>query len=753
LENLMPYVLLSVQLLLAVVATVFVVSGADDFFIDVFHFVRRAYRRWFVMPKYEGLTERHLLLPAEQPIALMIPAWDESTVIGRMLENTLRTLTYANYHVFVGTYPNDRATQREVEAVREHFDNVHRIVCPEHGPTSKADCLNWIYQGIKVFEKEAGIRFEAFVIHDSEDILHPLSFKMFNYLIPRKDMVQLPVLPLEPRWWEMTGGHYMDEFAENHSKDLVVRERLAGVIPSAGVGCAFSRRGFDLVAAGNQNQLFNVDSVTEDYDFGFRLKEYGLQEVFVRHAIDRTTVRRNWRGERREVTVRELIATREFFPDRFRDAVRQKSRWVVGIALQGWVNLGWRGGGWTKYMLVRDRKAPFTNVANILGYVVVLAILALWAAPRIWPGSYRYPPLVERGGLLWYLVLVATFFLLVRLVQRVAFVGRLYGARQALLSVPRQLWGNVINFCASIRALWLFGRFVVLKEPIGWDKTAHQFPSEAQLQSFRRRLGDLLLEKRYVTLSQLDEALQRQEEEGRPLGRVLLEMGLVEEDSIVQVLGQQLQLDTRQIDPYKIRSQVLALLPREVAIRHGLFPLEVRQGGRLVVAADRPLRLEEVVEVEQKIDRPIEVVLSATSDIAFAIKRGYGRPELAEHTDIHGSPLGQLLLQQGLVTEDQLREALRKQRRSYRRLGEVLVEEKILRPEVLEQAVERHQAEGMGRGRLGDFLVQQGYLGLEVLERALELQQKRFQRLGDVVVEMGLITRRQLADVLRERPA
>jgi adsorption protein B len=266
-------------------------------------------------------------------------------------------------------------------------------------------------------------------------------------------------------------------------------------------------------------------------------------------------------------------------------------------------------------------------------------------------------------------------------------------------------------------------------------------------------LGDLLLEKRYLTLSQLDEALKRQEEDGRPLGRILMEMGLVEEDSIVQVLGQQLQLDTRQIDPYKIRSQVLALLPREVAIRHGLFPLEVRQGGRLVVAADRPLRLEEVVEVEQKIDRPIEVVLSATSDIAFAIKRGYGRPELAEHTDIHGSPLGQLLLQQGLVTEDQLREALRKQRRSYRRLGEVLVEEKILRPEVLEQAVERHQVEGLGRGRLGDFLVQQGYLGLEALERALELQQKRFQRLGDVVVEMGLITRRQLADVLRERPA
>lgn len=747
-ETVMPWLLVGVKALLVFVAGVFVLSGADDFFIDVFHLVRRAYRRWVVMRRYERLTERHLLLPSEQPIALLIPAWDEAAVIRRMLENTLRTLNYANYHVFVGTYPNDRATQREVEAVREHFDNVHRIVCPEDGPTSKADCLNWTYQGIKLFEKDHDMRFEAFVVHDSEDILHPLSFKMFNYLIPRKDMIQLPVLPLEPRWWKLTGGHYVDEFAETHSKDLVVRERLAKVIPSAGVGCAFSRRAFDVVAADNRNQLFNVDSVTEDYDFGFRLREYGLEAVFVRHAIDRTVVRRNWRGQRREKTVPELIATREFFPDRFGAAVRQKARWVVGIALQGWVSLGWRGSGWTKYMLVRDRKALITNMANVLGYVVALAIVALWAVRWIQPDAYRYPPLVPWGGWLWYLVLVATFFLVVRVIQRAAFVGKLYNVRQALLSVPRLLWGNLINFCASVRAFWLFARYLVTREPIGWDKTAHQFPSEAQLQSFRRSLGDLLLERRFVTLAQLDAALRRQEEDRRPLGRILIEMGLVEEDGIVQVLGQQLQLDTREIDPYKIRSQVLRLLPRDVAIRYGLFPLEVRPGGRLVVGTDRPLSLDEVQEIERLIDRPIEIVLSATSDIAFATQRGYGRSELLDETNVHGSLLGQRLLQAGLVDEEQLKEALRQQRRSYRRLGEVLVEEKLLTAEQLHEAVERHQNAGHRHERLGTFLVREGYLDLETLERALDLQQKRFRRLGDVVVEKGLVSRGQLGELL-----
>jgi bacteriophage N4 adsorption protein B len=43
-------------------------------------------------------------------------------------------------------------------------------VCPKDGPTNKAGCLNWVYAGIKHFEKENGITFEIFVMNDSEDL-------------------------------------------------------------------------------------------------------------------------------------------------------------------------------------------------------------------------------------------------------------------------------------------------------------------------------------------------------------------------------------------------------------------------------------------------------------------------------------------------------------------------------------------------------------------------------------------------------
>ena len=51
---------------------------------------------------------------------------------------------------------------------------------------------------------------------------------LFNYLVDRKDLIQLPVYPFERKWHDFTSAHYMDEFAELHGKDILVREALAG---------------------------------------------------------------------------------------------------------------------------------------------------------------------------------------------------------------------------------------------------------------------------------------------------------------------------------------------------------------------------------------------------------------------------------------------------------------------------------------------------------------------------------------------
>lgn len=528
---------------LAITAVCFLISGLDDLFVDVYYYGWKLYRRLYVAGKYAPLTEEDLRKPEEKPIAIMVPAWHEHVVIASMLEHTLRTLDYRNYEIFVGTYPNDEATMMAVASVQEHDPRVHRIVCPHDGPTNKADCLNWVTEGIRVYEKTANKQFEIFVMHDSEDIAHPLALKLMNYLIPRIDMVQLPVTPLEVPWRNFTAGTYLDEFAEFHGKDLLVRERVASMVPSAGVGTGFSRQAFDELASKTRNQLFNVETLTEDYDIGFRLKELARKSIILQFRIERAQIVRAGLFRKREKVkrVREWVTTREFFPMRFRDAVRQKSRWIVGIVFQGWHRLGWRGGVGMRYMLWRDRKALLGNFINIVGYVLVFAIFGtyLYNAIAHPEASSYFPVLVRKGTWTWYVVLAVTVLMCHRVLQRAIAVYRFAGWGQALLSIPRLVWGNVLNFAAVSRASWQFLKWSITGEKIAWAKTDHAFPDEKQLVEFRRKLGDLLLENRLVSMSQLTHALRIQKETGELLGEVLTRLGYIEQDHLHSTLRMQ----------------------------------------------------------------------------------------------------------------------------------------------------------------------------------------------------------------------
>lgn len=479
--DVVPFLLIGVKLILIVVSVVFFVSGLDDLFIDVLFLVRRLYRYFRVRPWITPLTLEVLRRKPEQPVAVLIPAWHEAGVIGRMLINALRTIEYRDYHIFVGTYPNDPATQHEVVQVAASASRVHCVVCPHDGPTCKADCLNALYQATVAYEIEHGTRFEIFAMHDAEDWPHRLSLKLFNFLVPRKDLVQLPVLPLPTRWWDFTSGHYIDEFAESHFKNMSVREALSGTVPSAGVGTAFSRGALETLATHNSNQVFNTESLTEDYEIGFRMRRYGLKEIFVLQALP------------------DPVAVRAYFPSTYRAAVNQKSRWILGITMQGWRNIGWTGHFWTDYMLFRDRKTLLTSLANVLGYLAAVPVIAIWVLGKLFVDSYRYPSLVREGSWLYWLIVVDTAFLGLRLFARAWSVYCCYDLKQGLLAIPRQVWGNFINFGAALRAISVFTSSALTGKPIAWGKTDHTFPTENEIASMAP--GALSRRRGFQTLS------------------------------------------------------------------------------------------------------------------------------------------------------------------------------------------------------------------------------------------------------------
>ncbi|QMW24631.1 glycosyl transferase family protein [Sandaracinobacteroides saxicola] len=436
----LPALLLNELLWLTAIAVL--LSGLDDLAVDLVWLSRRLWRR--------------LPLPPAAPLrhAIFVPAWDEAAVIGAMLGSLSATLDHPDWRLFVGCYPNDPATRAAIAGVAD--PRISCIMCRRPGPTTKADCLNHLWRAMRAVETAEQRRFDCIVLHDAEDVIHPAELRTFDAaLATGLAMVQLPVEPLPDATARWIGGHYLDEFAEAHAKELPVRGALGAPVPSAGVATAIRRDVLDRIASA-PDAPFDQDSLTEDYELGHRLHRAGHRAALVRVRV-----------------AGALVSTREYFPATLDAALRQKSRWLLGIALTGWDRLGWRGGVAARWMLLRDRKSLYTAVVGMLAYG--LAIILLLQAPLA--ALLGHDALIAQlSPALHALLAINTALLGWRLLVRAAFATHAAGWREGLRSVPRAVVGNAINALAALRAVQRYRTLRASGETARWDKTIHRFP-------------------------------------------------------------------------------------------------------------------------------------------------------------------------------------------------------------------------------------------------------------------------------------
>jgi adsorption protein B len=562
----------------------FIFSGLDDLFFDVWYWLRTC-RRYFKRRQYPPLTYEKLADHPEQMIAILVPCWHEANVIGTMLKHNVYSIDYQNYMIFVGVYPNDPDTTQEVQRIADNLSHVHCVMGEKPGPTNKAENLNQIYQAMCAYEKLHDMSFQIIVFHDSEDIIHPLSFKLYNYLIPRKDMIQIPIFPLNVSLWNFTHWLYADEFSENHTKNIVVRESIKAHVPSAGVGTAFSRRVIDIIKVEGAVGPFSTDSLTEDYRTSLMIRLRNFKQIFVTQHV----LRMQWkpRGLLRKGYVqqvhKEMIATRAMFPTEYKKAVRQKARWIIGIVFQEWEHSPWPKEWRVRYSLSHDRKAFMTHFINGFGYLVFLFWLLYSLFTRIDPS---YPSLQEQFNMhpwIWWIVVSVTSIMIERMIQRMIAVRRIYSWLPAILSIPRTFYGNVLNMHSVLRAYRVYFTDISLKKTQEksptWDKTEHYFPGSHVLTPFRRRLGDLLLESGEITHEQLNKAILEQQKTGDRIGQVLCKMQVMTKKSLTEWLAKQYNIG---LFPKSMLDDVMQeyepVLPKKTAKwlkKYGLTPLFV----------------------------------------------------------------------------------------------------------------------------------------------------------------------------------
>lgn len=437
---------------LVVLGLVYLASGFDDLFIDLVALFGRLTPKRLTREEIKTIRE----LP-EKKIGIIVPAWDEGDIIERMLHGNIARIDYKNYHIFVGVYPNDPVTIEAAKRVQEKYPFVVPVINYKNGPTSKGQILNYVIETAKRLETETGIHFDAFLMQDAEDLIHPKALKLVNFKLEKYDFVQIPVFSLEVSAKQLVAGTYIDEFAESHTKDILVRNFLGGPVPSAGVGTALKRTLVDGMLERQSGNLFNEGSVTEDYELGIRAHAAGFKPHF---ACNYYYLNRQ----------KEFIATREFFPKKFNRSVRQKARWTLGIALQGWRNLGWRGTLASRYFLMRDRKGLFTNTATLFGYFFFVIALSLYPFARpIDKDDFvnsLYPILAFNIGLM-----------ALRFVQRSVAVGRIYGMRGVWPILFRWPIASTINAFACFMAVKRDTVARMTKKTVQWGKTEHELPT------------------------------------------------------------------------------------------------------------------------------------------------------------------------------------------------------------------------------------------------------------------------------------
>ncbi len=137
-------------------------------------------------------------------------------------------------------------------------------------------------------------------------------------------------------------------------------------------------------------------------------------------------------------------------------------------------------------------------------------------------------------------------------------------------------------------------------------------------------IGKLLLNNNQLTEEQLEAAIARQKSTGERLGRVLVNMGLIEENQINELLAEQLKIPLVDIKNYTLDPDAVFALPEIYARRFRAIVLNKDQHGALIGMAD-PQDVVAYDEISKILNCPIKVALVREDDLLKVIDMVYRR--------------------------------------------------------------------------------------------------------------------------------
>lgn len=146
------------------------------------------------------------------------------------------------------------------------------------------------------------------------------------------------------------------------------------------------------------------------------------------------------------------------------------------------------------------------------------------------------------------------------------------------------------------------------------------------IRTFKKRIGELLLESRAITPDQLEIALKRQKETGHRIGSVLISLGMLTEEKLMLAIAKKLDIPHVNLRDMVIDRDIAGIISADLARKHLLIPI-FRIQNILTVAMYDPLDFIALDELAYQTKLEIKRVVAAKSQIEAAIESSYSIEE------------------------------------------------------------------------------------------------------------------------------
>jgi type IV pilus assembly protein PilB len=138
----------------------------------------------------------------------------------------------------------------------------------------------------------------------------------------------------------------------------------------------------------------------------------------------------------------------------------------------------------------------------------------------------------------------------------------------------------------------------------------------------KTRIGELLSKEGHITSTQLEDALKYQKQHPERLGNILIKLGYIEEETIVNVLNRLYNYPVALKSDLNPDSKTLEMIPYETAKAFMAFPMKL-DGDNLEVAMAEPTDSTAVERLQKEVRKGLSIYVSRETDIIDAYRTFY----------------------------------------------------------------------------------------------------------------------------------